>query len=150
LNTNVKQKLAFQLSRFQTDPSLLAAFQLTLTSGQFQALAELMTGSGVYRADRRDGTGEEIVLWNNHLSESVRLIFAAEDLNGLVDSSNEPLPKFAVLTIEDKSLSYHVGIQPAQGYLTNFHLTPPGQYMRDKWRLNINYLDCLALKLGGE
>jgi putative sterol carrier protein len=247
LNTNVKQKLASQLSRIQNDPTLLATFQLSLASSQFQALAELMTGSGVHRFDRRDETGEEIIFWNNHLSDSVRQIFVAEDLNSLVVSSNGPLPKFAVLTIEDKRLSYHVGIQPGQGRFTvdgwfatllnrlpgdqidgidsvlqfniigdngccmylvidqsdltlhkgthdqpvvtitaefdewlalingnqtpkemflrdalqiggnlefisgladAFQLSPPGQYMRDKWRLYVNYLDSLTLQLG--
>ena len=148
LNTNIKQKLFYHLSHIQDDPVLLAAYQLSLSSGQFQALAELMTGSGVHRADKRDGTGEEIILWNNQLSNSVHQIFVIEDLNGLVDSSNGPLPKFAVLIIEEKSLSYYVGVQSDQGDPTAFHHTAPVQYLSDKWRLNINYLDSLTLQLG--
>ena len=118
LNTNIKLKLASQLSQMQDDPVLLAAYQLSLTSSQFQALAELLTGSGVQKLDRRNGTGEEIILWNNHSNDSVRQIFAAVELNGLAESSSGPLPKFAVLTIEVKTLAYHVGMQPARGRIT--------------------------------
>jgi len=118
MNSHAKQRLASELSDIQDDPTLLAAYQLSLTGGQFQALAELMTGSGFHCSDKRDGPGEEIILWNNQLIDLVRQIFAAEELDGLVYSSKGPLPKFAVFSIEKDMVSQHIGIQPAKGVIT--------------------------------
>lgn len=118
MNTNVKRKLADQLAQITGNLSLLTKYQLSLTTLQFQALAELMTGSGVHRSEIRSGTGEKIVLWNNNLSKDVCEAFAAQVSSGLVETWSQPLPKFAAVTIDDQGLSYHAGSQPALGRVT--------------------------------
>ncbi len=118
MNTNVKRKLADQLAQITDNPSLLTKYQLSLTILQFQALAELITGSGVHRCKRRSGTGEEIILWNNNLSQDVCEVFAAQVPGGLAETRSQPLPKFAVLTIDEQGLSYTAGSQPTLGRVT--------------------------------
>jgi putative sterol carrier protein len=114
----MKQHLNTELAYLIKEPSLLARYQFALTSSQMRALAEMITGAGVYQADTFDGQNQEIILWNNRLDDGVHWHLAAESMGGIAQQESGTLPKFGLLKLGDKGIIYHSGDQPLQGRIT--------------------------------
>ena len=111
----VKYALDRTLPQIVADPSLLEKYELQLTRSQLRAFLEIINGAGFQQHKLPAGHGEEIILWNNWGEQAGHFKLAALDVNSQAQVVKGVLPKFAVLTCVEKSMTWHEGQQPAFG-----------------------------------
>ena len=118
IESYAKLALDRELPQIMDNLALLENYELLLAESQLRALAEIISGAGCHQRELRIREGQAIILWNNQSAEDVRYKLAALDVNGHTHTEKGWLPKFAVLIEDKKSLTFHQGLQAAQGRIT--------------------------------
>jgi putative sterol carrier protein len=149
LDTWVKADLAEQLPALLVDPAALSPYELSLSRPQMRALVEILSGAGHHRRPARDSEAETIILWNNEEETAATYKFVAQDMARQWHSQAEPLPKFAVLTVNENQVGWvDAGERPFHFHsVSHWFETLPQRFRRERVG-DVSLI--LQLEIGGD